>query len=328
MTAGHHHRCYRNKATDRYVIEGYRGLEFMDTKGDNHARHNWIRGLCQYGIMPANGMVYLPPHNCGCYPEAKLYGFWASEADQSIDQADSPSAAAHPSRRARRLRQPARNSQAAKSAGGRLAHPSPRFRPQRRSRRSSLPAKLKPAWKTDAIGRLSAPVIARRHAARLGPGHATRFSLSTRKPAAEKWRVTAGGPVDSAPTIHGDTALFGSADGTVTCVRLSDGEMALALPGRPDRPAHGGPPAGGVAVAGPRQCAGLRRHRLFHRGPVDLHGRRMFLYGLDPATGALKISQRLHSPHAGDPEAGRTISPPRDLAEQGGLQDPAGSGPQ
>ncbi|MHC4516836.1 MAG: outer membrane protein assembly factor BamB family protein, partial [Planctomycetota bacterium] len=85
VTAGHHHRCYRNKGTDRYVIEGYRGLEFMDTEGDNHARHNWIRGLCQYGIMPANGLVYLPPHNCGCYPEAKLYGFWALGAKSSFD---------------------------------------------------------------------------------------------------------------------------------------------------------------------------------------------------------------------------------------------------
>ena len=25
--------------------------------------------------MPANGLTYAPPHNCACYPEAKLFGF-------------------------------------------------------------------------------------------------------------------------------------------------------------------------------------------------------------------------------------------------------------
>ncbi len=34
-----------------------------------------IRDRCLYGVMPANGLTYAPPHNCACYPEAKLYGF-------------------------------------------------------------------------------------------------------------------------------------------------------------------------------------------------------------------------------------------------------------
>ena len=25
--------------------------------------------------MPCNGLTYAPPHNCACYPEAKLFGF-------------------------------------------------------------------------------------------------------------------------------------------------------------------------------------------------------------------------------------------------------------
>lgn len=25
--------------------------------------------------MPCNGLTYAPPHNCICYPEAKLFGF-------------------------------------------------------------------------------------------------------------------------------------------------------------------------------------------------------------------------------------------------------------
>ena len=44
---------------------------------DNHSRNNWIRGVCQYGILPCNGLLYAPPHERCCYMEAKLYGFWA-----------------------------------------------------------------------------------------------------------------------------------------------------------------------------------------------------------------------------------------------------------
>ena len=36
--------------------------------------NHWVRGACLYGVMPANGLVYAPPHDCACYPETKLYG--------------------------------------------------------------------------------------------------------------------------------------------------------------------------------------------------------------------------------------------------------------
>ena len=72
-TAGHHHRCYREKATDRYLMTGYRGIEFVDLIADNHWRNNWVRGVCQYGIMPCNGLKYAPSHACGCFMEAKTW---------------------------------------------------------------------------------------------------------------------------------------------------------------------------------------------------------------------------------------------------------------
>ncbi|MHC4112480.1 MAG: outer membrane protein assembly factor BamB family protein, partial [Planctomycetota bacterium] len=36
----HHHRCYRNKATIRYLISSYEGAEFLDFQGDNHSQNN------------------------------------------------------------------------------------------------------------------------------------------------------------------------------------------------------------------------------------------------------------------------------------------------
>ncbi|MBN2294054.1 MAG: PQQ-binding-like beta-propeller repeat protein, partial [Pirellulales bacterium] len=73
----HHHRCYRNKATDRYVISSFEGAEFVDLKGDHHRASNWLRGSCKSGMMPCNGMLYVPPDQCFCQPGAKLLGYAA-----------------------------------------------------------------------------------------------------------------------------------------------------------------------------------------------------------------------------------------------------------
>jgi len=76
---GHHHRCYQNKATDRYILGGRRGTEFIDLASGEVLWHSWARGVCRYGVMPSNGLLYVPPHACGCYVAAKLTGFNALE---------------------------------------------------------------------------------------------------------------------------------------------------------------------------------------------------------------------------------------------------------
>ncbi len=76
-TDGHHYRCYPGKATSRYIITAKRGIEMIDMYGDNHSRNNWARGTCRVGVTPCNGLVYAPPHSCGCYVEAKIFGFHA-----------------------------------------------------------------------------------------------------------------------------------------------------------------------------------------------------------------------------------------------------------
>ena len=62
FTPGHHPRCYRAKATERFVIWSKRGAEFMDiVDGENHSANNWVRAVCRYGFLPANGLLYMPP---------------------------------------------------------------------------------------------------------------------------------------------------------------------------------------------------------------------------------------------------------------------------
>jgi len=52
---GRHYRCYRSKATERFLLLPKRGVEFLDLAGDDHMRHDWLRAPCIYGFLPANG---------------------------------------------------------------------------------------------------------------------------------------------------------------------------------------------------------------------------------------------------------------------------------
>jgi hypothetical protein len=54
---------------------GRRGTEFIDLESGDVLWHSWARGVCKYGVMPCNGLLYTPPHPCGCYVAAKLIGF-------------------------------------------------------------------------------------------------------------------------------------------------------------------------------------------------------------------------------------------------------------
>jgi len=75
--ANHHHRCYRDKATVRYILASRRGSEYIDLSGGPHTIDNWVRGTCHVGMMPANGLQYVPPHPCVCYIEEKINGMQA-----------------------------------------------------------------------------------------------------------------------------------------------------------------------------------------------------------------------------------------------------------
>ena len=85
----HHHRCYRNKATENYLLYGQGGLEFMDIHGTDHSGNLWTRGICQYGVMPANGFVYVPPHPCQCFSQDLLHGFHVLAGSTSTERSRS-----------------------------------------------------------------------------------------------------------------------------------------------------------------------------------------------------------------------------------------------
>jgi len=213
-----HHRCYRGKATDKYLLMSRTGTEFIDVESQQWTPHHWARGACLYGVMPANGLMYNPPHPCACYLESKMYGFNAL-APKSTENAPKPV----------RLERRLEKGPAYGESIGLITTSNDwsTYRgDQARSGRTRIPiaTALEPAWQTRIGRRLTSPVIAggRLFVASVD-GH-TVHAVDAES-GRQFWRYTAGGRVDSAPTIYRGRVLFGSADGWVYCLRASDGEL-------------------------------------------------------------------------------------------------------
>ena len=215
-----HHRCYIAKATDKFLLPSRTGIEFVDTKKKDWNINHWVRGGCLYGIMPCNGMVYAPPHNCACYPEAKLYGLNALGPASSTRRLPEEI-----SDDGRLERGPAYGEVIAIDEKSSFDWPTYRGNVARTGNTSfSVPSDIKESWTTNLGGRLSATVVAKR---RLFVAQVDKHTLHALDAETGKklWNYTTGGRIDSPPTIHLGRVLFGSADGWVYCLRASDGEL-------------------------------------------------------------------------------------------------------
>jgi outer membrane protein assembly factor BamB len=217
-----HHRCHRAKATEKYFMLSMTGIEFIDTDTGHWVNNNWIRGGCLYGIMPANGLVYAPPHSCGCYLESKQFGFNAVSAAQPFLKD-----LASVSDEGRLEKGPAYGAApAGMSATQDQDWPTYRHDAQR-SGASPAPvgSDVKIKWQTALGGHLTSPTIAggRVYVAEEDAHAVAALEAETGSVA---WRFTAGGRVDSPPTIAGGMAIFGSADGWIYAVRAADGVLA------------------------------------------------------------------------------------------------------
>jgi outer membrane protein assembly factor BamB len=281
-----HHRCYRAKATEKYLLFSRTGIEFIDHADEHWICHHWVRGACHYGIMPCNGLVYAPQHPCACYIEAKLSGFTAlapGTRSRQLQRATN-----------RLIRGPAYG---AISDQGIAAGPEdwPTFRHDAaRSgavRTQVRPVDLRRSWTTRLGEKLSSPVVAdgKLFVADSESHRVHALDALTGEPV---WQFTAGGRIDSPPTIWHGTALFGSVDGHVYCVRASDGALVWRYRAAPEDQRM-------MAFEQLESVWPVHGSVLVQNGTVYcVAGRSMFLDGglrllrLDPATGE-KISETI-----------------------------------
>ena len=287
ISRGHHIRCFRAKATSRYILWPKRGTEFLDVQGDNHSRHDWIRGSCRYGLMPANGMLYVPPHQCFCYQGVVLNGFMAVAPDRD---AEPPAPKSH-------LEQgPAYQSEITAEVD---THAWPCYRQSNLRLGSSstrVAAELKPGWSVELGGRLSPPVAAagKVYVVQTELGIVNALDAETGK---AQWRFITGCRIDSPPTILGGRVLFGCNDGYVYCLRAADGALAWRFRAAPyerrlvvdDRLESPWPVGGSVLSVNGLAYVLAGRSSYLDGG--------LFLYALDPASGTVRHVCQFDGPH-------------------------------
>ena len=213
-----HHRCYIAKATEKFLMPSRTGIEFVDHQKQEWDINHWVRGGCLYGVLPANGLTYAPPHNCACYPEAKLYGFNALAAAGSepvkipdgkrLEVGDAFHYKFGADRSAHKLDWPTYRHDVARSG----------------SSGQELRDNLDLAWEVELGGRLSALTIAN------GMVYVSQIDAHTVHALAHadgspKWKFIAGARVDSPPTYWNGRVLFGCSDGNVYCLRADNGAL-------------------------------------------------------------------------------------------------------
>jgi outer membrane protein assembly factor BamB len=301
LRRGHHIRCMAGKATERYLILPHRGLEYVDLEGDDHLPCDWIRGACSYGMMPANGLSYVTPDPCSCYAGARLVGFFAlaSAVAPDLERAPPPD-------------DPARLSQGPVTIAsvdfdlrsGAAAWPAYRADARRTGRAATpLAAKLTTAWTRALGGSLTQATLADGNAYVVNRDAYQLLALNLADGRIHWARpfpaALDGPPTIAAPQASGTTEAYlyiGCRDGSVQCLRASDGEPVWRFLAAPlDR----------LTLSGDRleSLWPVSSSVLFHGGLIyAAAGRNSYLdggirlYALEPATGRVRHSAVLEGP--------------------------------
>ncbi len=287
--------CWRDLGTDAHFIAG-RPPDFISWKDGEVTPFDGVRSSCKVGAIIANGMYYTVPNKCRCIND-QIRGFvgFGHTSPQKPEHplvkgpafgvAGKPVSGAAGGGDWRAFRADAARSGGVSSALSRQLEPlwSTQVLKQ------NVPGKqLEYEWDVDPMGgsALTQPVIAG-ETVYVGDVNSHRVMALERKSGAVKWCYTAGGRLDTPPTIHGNLCLFGCRDGWAYCLRASDGELVWRLRGAPEERriiAFGGleslwPVYGGVLVEKNKVC---------------------FAAGRSSATGGIRV-------FAADPASGRIM---------------------
>ncbi|MHC4742505.1 MAG: PQQ-binding-like beta-propeller repeat protein [Planctomycetota bacterium] len=295
FNVGHHHRCYRNKITERFLLSCRRGVEFVDLSTGQNYQNHWVRSGCLLGYLPCNGMLYVTPHPCGCYIGAKLTGFNALAPRKPEPTKETPL-------KKRLTKGPAYNDIRHTTYDIRKTDwPTYRCDPKRTGATDSpVDTDLEIAWQTDIGPKAAGLVVAAGRVFAVSPDTYAVVALNAAD-GKEVWSYTAGSRVDSPPTLHEGLAIFGSADGRVNCLRADDGALVWRFDAAPnhrlitamDRLESPWPVPGSVLVHDGKCWFAAGRSSYLDGG--------IHIYALDPKTGKVLHNKTIYNPN---PETG------------------------
>lgn len=318
VTKGHHY-CYRNKGTADYLLTGRQGVEFIDLETGKATPNSWIRGGCSYGVLPANGILYLPPNPCSCHSEVMLHGFCALSGSKNPEPI-------RPLPVAERLFKGPAYATLKAELEKKMPGPGwPAFRGDN-GRTGSLSAEIAPQlssrWKADfggpsspdgdaAASKLSSITVAGDKVYVCAVDQHTLFAIN-RNDGTIAWSFVAGSRIDSPPAIVGGALFFGSNDGFVYCLRAEDGEMAWKFQAAPrirsvisyNQVESAWPVHGSVLVEDGSIYVAAGRNTHLDGG--------IFLYKLDCVTGRVVAENTID---ASSPASGRTAKAKDGVAE-------------
>ncbi len=317
-----HDRCYRNFITDRYYINSKTGgADFLDLVSGKEFPNHWTRGTCGMGVLPCNGLLYAPPFSCQCSIGAMIQNFNAMATEKGLKTSGQK---IHVQREVRLVKGPAygpvrpaaraalrpgvRMDKVSEGKGRKPGQDWPTYRhdgSRGGATPSKVPADAAPLWKAKLKTAASAPVVAAGKVF-VADIHAHTVHALSAADGKTVWQYVAGGRVDSPPTYYKGLVLFGSRDGWVHCLRASDGALVWRFKDLPDRliGAFGQlesawPVSGSVLV---RESAEASREggtdgiAYFAAGRSSFLDGGVFLYGLNPQTGAVIHSRQVYGP--------------------------------
>ena len=304
FVAGHHHRCYRGKATEQFILASHRGVEMINIEDESLNVDRWVRSTCHLGFMPANGLLYAPPHPCRCFLNEKISYMNALAAKSVI-----PVPLIRPDAPERLTQGRAYGFQGAPAK----ATDWPAFR-YNKERSGATPAivgsTLEIAWE-EPVGTMPTSPTAAEGSLFFGDRKASVVTALRQDSGAIAWQRVIGGPVDSPPTYYKGTVVFGASDGNIYCLKAATGELVWRF----------------LAAASTRQICALGRFESANpsHGSVTVRddtvycsaGRSSFLdggiqlYALDAATGKVKQHNALSGPFTdfNTYEGGRGVLP-------------------
>jgi len=276
---------------------------FVEPSTGRKIAHHWVRGTCQYGVMPTNGLTIAPLHTCACHITGKLTGMNALAARSAYPT----KLDAHETRL---QRGPAYLKDFHTSPL--TLHTSPDWPLYRRdARRSgastvSIAPTLQMKWCTGAGSSITAPIVAGDKVFCADKDGHTVTALN-RQNGSIAWRFVAEGRVDSAPSYDQGRLVFGSSSGYVYCLDAATGKLAWRFRAAPTTaqivsrgqleslwPVHG--------------SVLIRSHRAyFAAGRSSFLDGGILLYALDVSNGKVITSRRFDSL---DPKSGEQ---PKDI---------------
>ena len=290
-----HDRCYRNRITHRYYLNSASGgTDFVKLDGTAETPNPWARSTCGLSVMPANGMLYSGPYVCQCAigtMATGVNGFYngSGNTDKRFTVEIEP----------RLVKGPAFGKVEGVAATA-DDWPTYRFSAMRSGvTPGRTPEALSMKWKVDVGSHPTAPVVAGESVYVADRDGYTLYSLN-RESGETRWTFIADGRIDSPPTYQQGMILVGSRSGSVYCLRASDGQLAWKFSGMPERrlicdmgrlesawPVHGS-----IMV--------LEGTAYFAAGRSTFLDGGIAVFGLDPATGAMKHSRIMQGPYQDD----------------------------